>query len=76
MTELEWLEIFSNTLINMMQDVGMSQRELASLTGISETTISRYLHKQQMPSVKAIVNIAYAFDFDVTELVDFGDTIN
>lgn len=76
MSELEWLDIFIDNLKDMMKDVGMSQRELANITGLSDATVSNYIHKRQLPGVKAIVNIAYAFDCDIGDLVDFGEPIN
>ena len=39
-------------------------------------SISSYINKKSLPGIKAIVNIAFALDVDVSELVDFGDTID
>lgn len=76
MTEQEWLDIFADNLRDIMDEVGMSQKQLARETDITQATISRYLSKKQMPSVKAIVNIAYALDCGFDDLTDFGDTID
>lgn len=75
MTEFEWLDIFGDNLVNIMNDTKISQRDLADITGLSEGTISKYIHKQQLPGIKAIINIAYALECDVSELIDFGDKI-
>lgn len=75
MTEVEWLDMFSDNLVNMMNGVRISQRDLADATGLSEGTISNYIHRRQMPGVKAIVNIAYALDCSMDDLVDFGERI-
>lgn len=75
MTEAEWLDIFSANLIDMLNEQGYSQEELAYETNLSQGTISKYINKKQMPSLKAITNIAYALDCSVDELIDFGDTI-
>ena len=75
MTELEWLDIFSGNLQDLMQERGYSQRQLADAVGLSDAAISSYIHKQKMPGIRAIVNIAYEFDCDVTDLIDFGDRI-
>lgn len=75
MSELEWLDIFAGNLGEMLWETGMTQKELSELTGLSEGTISKYLARQQMPGIKAIVNIAYVFGIDIDELVDFGDRI-
>lgn len=75
MSELDWLDIFAGNLRDMLIDANMSQRELADASGLAESTISSYINKQKIPSLKAIINISYALDCDVTELIDFGDAI-
>lgn len=75
MTEQEWLNIFGDNLNGMLCDARMSQRELADAAMISEAAISSYIHKRKLPSVKAIINIAYALDCSVYDLIDFGDII-
>ena len=76
MSELEWMDIFSNNLMDILIERGMTQRDLSDESLISESTISRYIHKQQMPSLRAIINIAYSLDIDVGELIDFGERID
>lgn len=76
MSELEWLDIFGDNLVSLLQETRMSQRELADAAGLSEATISYYIHKRKIPSLKAIINIAYAFSITVDELIDFGDMIH
>lgn len=75
MTEAEWLDIFSNNLIDMLNEQGYSQEELAYETNLSQSTISKYINKKQLPSLKAIINIAYALDCGIDELIDFGEKI-
>ena len=75
MTEAEWLDIFSNNLIDMFNEQGYSQEELAYETNLSQSTISKYINKKQLPSLKAIINIAYALDCSIDELIDFGEKI-
>lgn len=75
MNELEWLDIFGDNLASLLRDARMSQRELADATGLTEATISYYINKRKMPGLKAIINIAYAFDMSVDELIDFGEMI-
>lgn len=75
MSEFEWLDIFGDNLRDMLIDANMTQRELADETGLTEATISRYIQKQRIPTLRAIINIAYALGCDVDELVDFGDRI-
>lgn len=76
MSELEWMEIFSRNLVDMMKEARITQHDLSDMIGVSEGTISKYIHKQRMPSVKVIINIAYALDCDFDDLLDFGDMID
>ena len=75
MTEAEWLDIFSDNLMDMLNEQGYSQEELAYETNLSQSTISKYINKKQMPSLKAIINIAYALDCSIDEFIDFGEKI-
>lgn len=75
MTEVEWLDIFANNLVEMLEDANMSQRELADIAGLSEGAVSGYINKRKIPSLRAIINIAYALDCSVEDLIDFGDVI-
>ena len=72
MSELEWMNIFACNLRSLMDEVNMSQNELARRTGISKGTISRYLSARCMPSVNALVNIANVFKgCDINDLLYF-----
>lgn len=75
MTELEWMDIFSDNLVEMMKDAGMTQRELADAAGLSESVVSYYINKQRVPGLKAIINLADVLNCTTAELIDFGDTI-
>lgn len=76
MGEFEWLKIFGDNLVDMMNSANMTQRDLAKETGLSESTISKYINKAQMPGVKGLLNIAYALDCNLDDLIDFGDKIS
>ena len=75
MTETEWMDIFGDNLNSIMQERGYTQGDLADETGLDQTTISRYINKRCMPTMRAVVNLAYTLDCDISELVDFGDRI-
>lgn len=75
MTELEWINIFGDNLADMLKAARMTQQELADATGLSKATISAYIHKRKAPGLRAIINIAYALDCSVDELVDFEEMI-
>ena len=61
MSEVEWLNIFADNLLHLMVDRRMSQ-----------ATISKYIRKQQMPGVKALINLAYVLNCSLDELMDYG----
>lgn len=75
MSEMEWLGVFSGNLRDLMNETGMTQEELSEKTGIDRSTISRYLNKKRMPTVRAIVNLTYALNCNISDLIDFGDYI-
>lgn len=75
MTEVEWLDIFADNLLSLMQERGYPQGDLAEEAGLDRASISRYVNKRCMPSIKSIINLAYVLDCDVSELIDFGDRI-
>lgn len=75
MSEVEWIKTFAGNLQSLMDERGYNQTTLAEDSYIPRESINRYLRGVRMPSVKAVVNIAYALDCDVADLMDFGDRI-
>lgn len=75
MIEREWLAIFGVNLIEMLDKAKMTQRDLADATGLSESSICKYIQGRQMPGVRAIINIAAALNCTTDELIDFGDKL-
>ena len=61
--------------IKIRHESKMSQKDLADESGLSETTISRYIKKQRIPNMKAIVNIANALDLTTDELINLDERI-
>jgi transcriptional regulator with XRE-family HTH domain len=76
MTLKEWSNIFGENLCDLMEDRKMSQQELARVSGVPIGSINSYIHSQSTPSIKAIINLSYALDVDLIELIDFGDAID
>ena len=72
MTEIEWIDNFSKNLRYLMDRDYMTQDELAEATGISQGTISKYLSGRLKPGIKALINISYALNCNLNELIDFG----
>lgn len=75
MSEVEWIDVFGDNLVDMLKDAKMTQKELAEEARVSNATISNYIHKKQMPNTRALVNIAYALNCSLNDLMDFGDDI-
>lgn len=76
MSEIEWLDVFGDNLREMLQEAKMTQSDLACEADLSVSNISRYIGKQQLPSLKAIINISYALGCNVSDLIDFGEKID
>lgn len=75
MTQSEWREIFGNNLKSILEERGMSQRDLANDTRLSTSRINEYIKGYTTPNIFAIINMAYALDIDIDEFVNFEDTI-
>ena len=72
MGQQEWLNIFGDNLASILEEERMSKRELARLTGLNESTISRYINKLQMPTVRAIINISFALEWQFEDMLNYG----
>ena len=75
MSQQEWLDIFGDNLANILEEEKISQKELSRLTGLSESTISKYINKLQMPTVRAIINISYALNWSFEDMLNYGDML-
>lgn len=76
MSEMEWLDIFADNLVDLLKETRMTQQDLAEESGLSKAAISAYIHKRRIPTIRAIVNIGYALNCDFNDLIDFGDQID
>lgn len=76
MSETKWLENFGENLTALMNEYGTTQKELAEDTGLSESTISRYMNGLSIPKATALINIATALNCTLEELIDFGEDID
>lgn len=75
MTQGEWKRIFARNLVDILNERGMSQRQLAIDSGVSTGMISEYINEIRMPGLTAAINMAYALDMDLADLVDFDERI-
>lgn len=70
MIEQEWRKRFSNRLTSLIELVGINQTDLSKKSGISETSISRYINGEQTPSLYHAVKISKAIDIPLDTLTD------
>lgn len=75
MSQQEWLDVFGDNLLSILEEEGISQKELSRLTGLSESTISRYINKLQMPNMRAIINISYALNWSFEDMLNYGSML-
>ena len=75
MSQQEWLDIFGDNLSSILEEQRISQKELSRLTGLSESTISRYINKLQMPNMRAIINISYALNWSFEDMLNYGSML-
>lgn len=75
MTEQEWIDIFGDNLRDILKEYGYTQRDLADAIGVTESTISRYINKQRMPTVPILINMSLELGIELDEFAIFGDRI-
>lgn len=75
MTQDEWMGLFSDNLASLMHERNMTQKDLAEETGLSKGAVNKYVNGTRMPGAKAILNISYALDCDLMDLIDFDEPI-
>lgn len=75
MSEVELLKIFGGNLQSLLEEVGISQNQLAEESGLNKSSISRYVNGTQMPTIKALINIAYCLECDLDDLIPTYDLI-
>ena len=74
-TVQEWQRRFATTLQYFMKFYSISQRELAWLTNISESAISRYLKCTRIPSAVTIMKLCDVFQEPYETFLDQGGPI-
>ena len=76
MGEQEWLDIFGDNLRDILEEQWTSRSEIADAIGVSEATISRYINKTQMPSIRSLINMSCQLSIPLDELIDFDCMID
>ena len=68
-SEVEFICIFADNLSDIMDEVGISQRQLAKKAHITEAALSRYMNKQRMPNMRTFMNLCYALQCEYSDLL-------
>lgn len=66
-------EIFAGRLRNLIEEKGISQKQLAAETQIAESSISKYLSCDAEPKLVPLANIAKYFDVSVDYLLGISN---
>lgn len=75
MAEYEFIEIFGDNLRDALCDANISQNELSRRTGIVKQTISSYMNKKSMPSLRNVINISIVLGCEISDLVPVYEKI-
>ena len=76
MSETELIEIFAGNLRSALADAKMSAAELAKWTGLSKSTITRYLNGERLPELRPLINICCTLDCTLDDLVPTYEMVN
>ena len=57
-------------IIDLMKERDISQKELAKMSGVTESSVSRYLKGNQRPRMDILVNFAKALNVKTEYLLD------
>lgn len=71
MSEEEWRDRFGTKLADVINDKGISQRDLAEAIGVSTIMISKYINGKTSPSSYTLSKLAKVLECTVSELTDF-----
>lgn len=69
MTTNEWRHVFATRLKKKMNEKGMTQTELAVMSGVTKSAISHYLLEERTAKIDVILNMAKVLECSVDELV-------
>lgn len=75
MKKEEWVRDFRFNLKALIRSSGLSTKELTERSGLSASTISRYLNGQMIPSFDSVINLSIALNCDIEDLADVDELI-
>ena len=58
----EFMETVGSRIFALMKSEGLTQKELATGAGVTESTLSRYIRNERQPSAQILANIATALN--------------
>lgn len=70
-SEESWKREFAHRLVELMVDKGFDQSYLSEASGVSQQSISNYIHRKAIPTAYAVDKLARALRCDVSELTGF-----
>lgn len=71
MTSQEWRILFKNNLKRIMIERHFNAALLSEYSGLSESSISKYLHGTRIPTALNLVKLAQVMQVDVRDLLYF-----
>lgn len=75
MTKFEFYREIGQNLKDLLDEYGMTQRELAIRIGVSKQIISAYINGERKPTIENLANIAYVLECDINELIMIDEMI-
>lgn len=66
---------WSEKVKKLMVDNDINQKQLSQMSGISESSLSRYLHNGKRPRIDIVVNIAKALHVGTEYLLEEEDKV-
>ena len=75
MTEKEFNKLFAKRIKCRLKFLNIDQRELAKRSGLTEVTVSRYIHGRRKPSTTIVVRIAQALECSPGDLINIDEPL-
>lgn len=66
-------ELFKSRLSELMQEIDISSKQLALMSGISEAALSRYLNGLRTPTVENVISLANTLNVTTDYLLGLSD---
>ena len=70
-SEESWKIEFSHKLVTKMAERGFDQTRLSEASGVSQQSISLYIHRKKIPTAYTVSKLANALSCSPSDLTDF-----